>query len=412
MKILYVVPEGMDLGGIITSSENLMAGFREAGHQATFAFLKHNDARYGEPRGAQADQFVWSPHTEMFVHPVSGWRGNYFSTARPEEFIGAANNHDIVVWGALYGLLNDATKGRTAWARCITGHKRPQVFMVRDDHLEGRVPWAMAFAPYAAGWVGVQQCSFDSCAGLIAPRALVSSGHPPPHPKAFGDHKRHNRSLAVATWKPWKQGRTLLQAVPHLKHPLIVAGDGIEFRYMRSPEKARDRDFYPDGRRIWDVAFNDSKATYVGPITEEARDVLMLNSKLVVDTSYRQNSGQINRVVVEAMRHGCVPLAHPDFVDPMLEPGKHYVPIDLSSPETLASIVNNAMRGPLDEYRANGLALVSKFSRAEAAKAIVALAMHKTRGVGLKYARGKPDPDKLERGRAAFRAEFGGNLDD
>lgn len=416
-KVLYVVPPGNDLGGIITSSENLMAGFREAGHKAEFALLRSGSAREGAPRGALADQYIFSENTGMWVHPTAGWRGKSYSTDRPREFLDYANTFDVVVFGAMYGLNNGHTQGSSAWAACITDIEPPVVFMVRDDHLEERTPWVMAFAPYVAGWAGVQECSFDSCSALGSPSALIYSGHGEAHPDAL-KVRRNAQALALATWKPWKQGRRLLMAAPHMNNLLVVGGDGIEFRYMRSPDKARPRDFYPDGRRIWDVA-KAGHMRYLGPIREEERDALLLKSVAMVDLSYRENSGQINRVVIEAMRHGCIPVCDPRFISGdsggngrLFKAGVDYVAVDSrAEPKALAQSIDRAIGGygySVKKMREHNLSRVDEFSRKAAADSLVKLAKGKRAGV--LYAKASFDEQKLAQGRKAFAGIFGGEL--
>lgn len=406
-KVLYVVPDGNDLGGIITSSENLMQGFREAGHDASFMLLRHGQ-RSGEskPRGQHAHEYKLSDHTKMWTHTVHGWHGGYCTTMQPDEFLKYANEYDVVIWGAMYGLRNKATERTTDWARCITELTPPQVFMVRDDHLEKRVPWVMALAPYAAGLAGVQQCSFDSCEGLGTPRALIYSGHGPAHPKALTS-KRMKSALAIATWKPWKRGRQLLDAIPNLNNCVTVAGDGIEFRYMRSKDKARPKDFNDKGERIWDKAMNGGM-TYMGCVDENVRDGLMLNHTWLIDLSLRINSGQINRAVVEAMRHGLVPIADPRFIGREFEPWVNYLPIQADLPRASLARELNALMGStttLKRIRENNISIVDQFSRKTAAAQLVALAQGKK--AGAKWAKATIDSPKMERGVTAFYEIFG-----
>ena len=414
VKVLYVVPHGQDLGGIITSSEHLMQGFREAGHKATFALLRSGNARGSEPRGQHADDYIVGPGSGMLMHPVHGWRGPCYTTDNPDKFIALANEHDIVVWGALYGLRNSKTEGTTGWLRCITDHKAKNVFMVRDDHLEKRVPWAMAFAPFADGWAGVQQCSFESVAGLAAPTALIFSGHGPTDASVL--KKRRKGVLAVATWKGWKNPRIMLQSYAETwweQQPLTLAGDGIELRYMRSEEKARDKDYTPAGWKIWDGAVG-AGMNYVGSIQEEERDNLMRNHLFLADFSYRENSGQINRSVVEAMRNGCIPIADPRFISgnaegigELFRADVHYLPIHVKRDDVGEQMTKLLRTKPaiLNQMRQTNFDRVDAFSRKIAANELVKLGMGKW--AGFKYAKPEIDKDKIERGNAAFREIFG-----
>lgn len=412
-KVLYVIPPGQDMGGIITSSEQLMLGFKEAGHKPSFALLRSGGASGGQPRGQHALDYSIGPGTGLLMHPVHGWRGPCYSTSRPDEWLAYANTFNCVVFGALYGLRNKDTEGRSDWARCITGIKPPVVAMVRDDHLPSRTPWAMAFAPYVAGWAGVQQCSYDSIQGL-GRTALIFSGHGPAHPMAATAVRRWNTALAIATWKPWKRGRQLLQAWPAVAGMnLIMAGDGIELRYMRSKEKAREKDFNADGSRVWNAALA-AGVSYLGCVSEDTRDDLLLRCKFLIDASLRHNTGQINRSVVEAMRHGAIPICDPRFISgsddgsgELFTAYENYLPIRADAdPATLAGHITGHARAKrnLEDVRLRNLDLVELFSRRAAAAQLVKLALGKK--AGYKFSLGL-DPEKLARGRAAFAEIFG-----
>jgi hypothetical protein len=49
MKILFVVPGGNDLGGIITSTEQYIAGLKEAGNEVSFMTVSFNRYRHAGP---------------------------------------------------------------------------------------------------------------------------------------------------------------------------------------------------------------------------------------------------------------------------------------------------------------------------------------------------------------------------
>jgi glycosyltransferase involved in cell wall biosynthesis len=220
---------------------------------------------------------------------------------------------------------------------------------------------------------------------------------------------RKNRAVAVATWKPWKKGRAMLRAAVHTSMPLVVAGDGIEFRYMRSPDKARSRDFEPDGTRVWDNAIKAGVA-YRGCVTEDERDKLLSSSRFMLDMSLRFNSGQLNRVVVEAMRFGAVPIIDPRFVGSLLVENFNYLPMladddprDIGAALNKMSIIKPSV---LDKIREANYDLVDMFSRRTAAMALVNLGLGKK--AGHTYDKSPiVNHDKLAYGQASFKEIFG-----
>lgn len=332
-KILFVVPVGQDMGGIITSTEQYVKGMQEAGHTVTpiCAVFTAGDAPIGSaPRGKFADDYRPGEGTYWPLHPTGGWRSedriSLACEAGLDRFVKLAKAYDLVVWACLYSLRNEATEGRSDWLRAIKAAKGRNVFMVHDDHMPARYPWAFGLAKYAAGFVGVQPCSYDSLEGVTAPRSMVYTPIRKPPAKILPYDQRAGY-LSCQIWKPWKRADALVAAAPHMpKNSVWFAGDGIQLRYMRSPDKCP-----PRYEGLWDAAMKKQK--YMGVLSEADRDEEMRRCKYIVDLSLRHNSGQLNRVVQEAMAQGCVVIANPKFITgtrskPLFIPGVHYLPID------------------------------------------------------------------------------------
>jgi glycosyltransferase involved in cell wall biosynthesis len=437
LKIMFAVPEGEDMGGIISSSENLMAGFKELGHSVTFARVRSipSLAHTGRPDRENIREEDWSigEGSGYDFHPVQGWAGPYYSmtnSASVDKFIADAQQHDVVVWIAMYGFANNRTEGTTDWTRMLTGHGVPQVAFNHDDHLWTRQAWSCVFDDYVAGWAGVQHCSFDSLKGMKSPRAMISPGHDMSrlvkNPLPLGKRDRTMLSLQVA--KSWKKVDKLVAAVPYIRDAkVLLGGDGIELRYMRSKEKCKPRYLCtptvdPDatakmrGKRIWDNATASKNFEYVGTMSEERRDQLMRKTTLLVDLSTRANSGQLNRVVVESMMAGTVVVAVPDFLSGVRRetpfvPGTHYLPIDSGgTPREIAETLNSYMSMSPKEFRriqSNATELIQQYDRKLGAQHLIDLALRPSKKAGMAYAKGAPNEELLEKGRKDFATMFG-----
>lgn len=443
MKILYVIPNGEDLGGIINSSEHLMQGFREAGHEATFCLLTAPQSEVktyraaGDtsdyPRAKWQDSKTWvrSPHTGQWVHPVHGWKGPWISmVAGIDKFLRLASQHDVIVWGALFGLRNKHTEGNSRWIRFFSDTAKPTVVMVRDDHLQTRYPWIVALAPWITAWVGVQRVSYDICAG-IGRRAIVYSGHDVSPVDIDETQRRPARLFSCQTFKRWKRADRLIAAAPHLTKlgvQIDLAGDGIELRYMRSKEKVRlayvcslknDPDAWPAliGKPIWDNAVASQGFYYEGAVSESKRNEALLEASFFVDLSERPHStGQINRSVVEAIRHGVIPMATPQFISgnpegqgELFVANEHYVPVRTDyTPAQLAHFIKSVTGMPEKErqrMRDAGQQLIRRFDRHIAAEQLVRLASGES--IGWDYSEDPVDERLMARGRAMFREMFG-----
>jgi glycosyltransferase involved in cell wall biosynthesis len=395
MKIMYVVPDSMDLGGVLTSSEQLLQGFREIGAETEFRRISCSSRTSGDiqPSGKSAGVYAIGKGTGQPLHPLFGWRGPYsslWSAAARDEFLEDCAACDLVIWGALFGLRNKLSDGTTKWLEALRQIEAPQIAMIRDDHLVARYPWACVLP--IENWVGVQRASFASLEE--APwksRGIAYSGHGIEIDKAAraGSAKRPTMFLSVQNAKTWKRVDRLIATVPYLRkeHGVVLAGDGYALRYMRSAEKKRPQDYCtvkadPNasatlrGKPLWTNAIDHGKNfTFLGAITEERRDTEMLRARFVLDFSMRDNDGQINRVVVEAMRNGAIPVCVPSFVDPVLQPYVNYLPINpLMSPKEIAADLADYAAMPestLNEIRMRNFSAIWQFDRKTSAANLI-----------------------------------------
>lgn len=355
MNILFVVPGGNDLGGIITSTEQYILGLKEAGHDVSFATVGFN--RTGTrasgnrlPRGKFADDFTMGPGTGVLMHPTQGWRGeprwSLMHDGERQEFIKWAKMYDIIIWASMYGFRNPDTEGRTEWFEAIKKLKGKNVFFIHDDHLPERYPWAYALAPYARAMIGVQPCSYDSLQGVAAPRAMVYTPLAP-LPRQINPVTMRKGFFMCQVWKGWKNGDKLIAAAPKIRNTRITfAGDGIQLRYIRSLEKCP-----PRWAGIWTRAMK--RHSYAGVLQEAERDEYLRRQRFLVDLSLRHNSGQYNRICQEAMAQGCVVIADPRFItgtseDPVFKPNVHYIPI-YSDTDDIAKRLNEIYTSFPDE---------------------------------------------------------------
>lgn len=411
MNILFIVPGGNDLGGIITSTEQYVLGLKEAGHDVRFMTVGFN--RTGTrasgnrlPRGKFENDFTKGPGTGELMHPMQGWRGEpRFSLMEPgerAEFIKFAKTFDIVIWASMYGFRNPDTEGKMDWVEAITKLKGKNVFFIHDDHLPERYPWAYALMPFARAAIGVQPCSYDSLEGVAAPRAMAYTPLAP-LPAKIRSVDARSGFFMCQVWKGWKNGYKLIEAAPLMpKNSVTFAGDGIQLRYIRSKDKCP-----PRFAGIWDAAMK--KQRYVGVLLEGERDVYLSRSKFLVDLSLRSNSGQYNRIAQEAMAQGCVVIADPRFISGstnLFKPNLHYLPIDAElGGEAIAAKLRGIDRligkGEYVSIQAAARKLLRLFERKKLGAAIVEYAS--TGSVD-----NNPSKELLKRGRDEFQRVFGG----
>lgn len=350
MRILYAIPDGIDLGGIITATEAHLAGLREIGHDVKFVRFRDTQSRGTDrvrnKKGYDHDQWSVGEGSQLPMHPLLGWAGPYLSMndeSDISEFLVEARSYDLIIWGFLFGFKNANTMPDPKWRRLLDTPDAPAITILHDDHLWDRQAWIANLDGHAIkGWACVHHCSYHLSEGLRSPRALIFNGHDVSGlvDRKFKKYSQRKCLYSVQNAKPWKKVDKYVGMSRYLMEGLDgarLAGDGIELRYMRSKDKCKPQ-YMEDGRPIWDLAMASGRFDYVGPVGEAKRSHDMSRAKFLCDFSTRQNKGMFNRVFVEAAMQGCITLANPKFMSgvggealDLLRPGEHYLPVDTTA---------------------------------------------------------------------------------
>lgn len=372
MKIIYAVPEGSDLGGIITSSENLIAALRELGHAVEFVLLRPMKSEYivSEP---PETGYTIGEGTRRWMNPIYGWKGGlaYGINRRGFSlFVRDTAHADLIIWGSLYGLKTKETEDTQEWNLFFARIGVPMLAFVRDDHIPGRASWIGDLDGYIRGWLCVQPCSMKSVEHLHRPKYLVYSGHNTSVRTGGKYDTRSNLVSVIQSFKSWKNGDKVVAAVPKIRAKVVLAGDGIVRRYMTSQDK--NKYFNSEGKAIWPVALEHGME-YRKVIDEIERTLLLNRSKFLIDLSRRGTEGQINRIVVEAMLAGCIPICVSEFIEKAgFKPGVNFLP---TTPETVAHDVNfyldNINEETYNRIQSINYDFVNQFSRRVSAERII-----------------------------------------
>ena len=439
MKILYVIPDGIDLGGIITATEAHIAGLQEIGHDVTFIRLR--DTVTGGVQGRSrkknydSDQWAVSNYKGIEVHPLLGWTGPYYSMNNPRDISAVRNiiaSHELVIWGLLFGFKNDNTCADPIWMD-LFDEDTPAITILHDDHLWDRQAWIANLDKHAIqGWACVHHCSYHLSEGLRGRRALIFNGHDVSSlsRRTFRPWTIRKDVFSVQNAKPWKKVNKFVAMARHLGPRVgraLLGGDGIELRYMRSKEKCKDA-YKEGGVPIWQLAEESGRFKWLGPMGEAVRDSEMRVASFLCDFSTRKNAGMFNRVFVEAALQGCITLANPKFMSgqngeakDLLRPGRHYLPVDTElSPVEIAQQVTehvgNMTSRRYTEMQENLRDLcLYRFDRVMVARQLVELGLGKPTGFapGLEMSQlyysptGPGDKDKARRAFSDMMYNFG-----
>jgi hypothetical protein len=219
--------------------------------------------------------------------------------------------------------------------------------------------------------------------------------------------------------------------MPYIHGKVIVAGDGIERAYLTSPDKCRpeyhctkENDSYATedmiGKKIWDNAMATGNMAYIGFITEAKRDTILNRSKFLIDTSWTTTYGEhFNRVIVDAMRVGVVPIArnlgvsdHDHGTGTLFKVDRNYlmIPFD-ATPKQFGDHINkylNIDREKYEEIVQNNYEALKLFDRKKIAQQYIDLAFGKDAGYYEKNEIGSlaKDPKAISTGNKLWENHF------
>ena len=387
MKILLTHFQIQDYGGIVNYSENLATGLRDSGHEVSAIMLKNKGAT-GKPKSKDRElEPGWEPSCIAdWMHQKTGWEGMYQINYRTDhqEYLQMADECDLIIHVIPVPSCTKATKGDEDWLALYEAayYSTEQIAVIHDGNMQKLYPHILRICDYLSGIVCVHDASFNSCSVLPVRRTFI------PNPHLFKGSRRvpqiserRNGLVSLQTFKRWKRVDDLIRAIPRMDYftEKVICGGGIEYHYMTSPNKCKKEYLEEDGSRIWDNAL-EAGMQYLGYVTTEERDKLLRSYKLLVDPSwsktYSQHGSHFNRVMVEAMTHGCIPVCTDlGMKDSLLfKKDVNYLEIPYDcSPEYYGSQLDSWMEDEkkLDSIQQNNFEIMRIFDRKNVAQAIL-----------------------------------------
>lgn len=398
-----------NFGGIINHCEHLMAGLKELGHEVNFAYLKGNKTvKPVEIPSELKEGYEIGVGSGYPVHQGDGWIAPYYSYVVKEsidKFVEDANKHDLVIWQSIFGFKNKDTEKSKLWLPMIEQVKSKQIAIIHDANLKKLYPWIQMFEKHFTGLACVHPAAYDSADFMNVPRALILNpqdidGIPETPPF----EKRENKILSIQTFKRWKRVDDLVRSVPYMPGvKTLVGGYGMEAAYMMSKDKCKEeyyctKEYDPDAsedrlnKRIWENAENSGTFEYLGFISGSKRDEILATSKFLVDPSWSNTYGEhFNRVVIDAMRIGTVPIAvnygvsnNEEGMGVVLKAGVNYCMLKKSfTPKQYGEAIQEYCNMSEEQYRTiqlNNYELIKQFDRKVIAQHYVDLANQQATG--------------------------------
>jgi glycosyltransferase involved in cell wall biosynthesis len=398
MKILTVVHDFNNFGGIISHTEQLIAGFKDLGHETGFVYLRSTKSGGKFSSDYDSEGYDIGVGTGVPVHQGKGWRADYLSFINDDDvskFVKIANDYDVVVWQSIFGFKCQDSEGKQSWLRMFSEVKAKHVVIVHDGNLRKNYPWIHNIRQYISGLACVHPSAYNQAGAMEIPRALILNPQNITTRNTSSFEQKENTIFSLQTFKRWKRVDDLVAAVPYIEGNVIVAGDGIERAYMASKDKCKAEYFCtPDrdpnaseelsGKPIWSNALN-SGMEYIGFVSEQKRDEILNRSKFLLDPSWSKTYGEhFNRVVIDAMLMDVVPIArnlgvssNEDGVG-LLKPGINYLMIPWNAtPKQFGELCNSFLNMSKSEYQKiveNNREFVKQFDRKVVAQQYIDLA--------------------------------------
>ena len=369
MKIALVIHPIQDYGGIINHLETLALGLKNLGHKVNFHSLHYQNSfkQITEDedllRGTNSH---WHKGVFCAISQQSGWNAiphkhkllykNRSDRIRTKKVL---SKYDLIIWEIPVPTKSKANQGNYIWTKLYNFTNN--IAVIHDGNFLS-TPWIYEIKSKLLGLACVHDAAYNSAQNIDIPRSLILN------PQILNDvdckyfyNKKRKGFLSLQVFKGLKHVDDLIRSIPYMSNELIkiIAGGGIEQRYMVSKDKIKpkyicNKNNDPDvpdsyvGQPIWERA-TWSGMSYLGFVTPSLRDEILFNLRTFVDSSWTKKyddfGGHFNRTTIEAMMFGTIPLMT-DFgvtSDSIISPDKNYIVIPhKSTPKEYAKIVESA----------------------------------------------------------------------
>jgi hypothetical protein len=365
MKILFTLFEIQDFGGIAADLVFKKKGLEEAGHEVDIVYLRHSDkpnyVRRVVGAGRQGNYDIGGGIT---VNTLSGFYGvpvmSYASKRLMRKWWAFADRYDMVIH-EIPGP-NPAKTGAIdvkGYWRQVYDVETPQIISAHDAHFRDMYPHLIEVADKVRGISCTNPAGYVALEWFPGPRAFIGAPHPVLNWKklpAWED--RDPNAVCAHVWKAWKHMDQAVRSARYLEDAnLIMAGDGIERRYMTSVDKCK-----PKYKGVWARA-ERAGMDYKGMLTPSQLSKVYRNARVMVDCSWSAKFAKLNnhfnRSIIEGYNHGCVPIcvdinmAEPGMQVQMFQKGKtHFEIAHDATPRQLAELIDHVVNLPPEKAAA------------------------------------------------------------
>lgn len=389
MKICVALHSCMDLGGIINHTEQLIGGLQDLGHDVHLREMVWSVTAPGQSKKAD---MAYGP-SGIPHHQGKGWNFRReqripYKGAKMIQALCTLGEYDMIIWTVPVPPKNKLNIGNACWPHLYDLPSRvKQVAFVHDGNSKSNSGHLLAVQDHLSALCCVHPCALNGADFTNLPRALtLNPQHIPLRPKRPWDQKLPG-FVSMQTFKAWKHAHELVGAIRYMPAKKTmemrdIAGKGIEYQYLTSVDKCKEAYFHPDGERFWETAVANGMIHHDYWSADQVDDRL-IQSRILVDPSwsnrYSRIGGHFNRVVVDAMIRGCVPVARRlGMGDEFFVAGQHYIPIDenADAQEYADTVIaaGNMQERYAKQFRSNVTELLVLFDRRRIAQQVVDMA--------------------------------------
>jgi glycosyltransferase involved in cell wall biosynthesis len=355
MKILITIFEIQDYGGIVGDIELMIRGLQDHGHECKLIMLRNID-RDPYVRRDTVRQGSYESITGGQVNTLSGWYGievhGYGSGRRLKQWKALTDEYDLVI----HEIPGPKPDVKDHWLK-LYDINTPQIIVAHDANFREMYPHVALVADKINGIACTNHAGYVALEWFPAPRAFIGAAHKVLNRKIQTPWRdRMDTAVCAHVWKAWKHMDQVVRAAPYIQeygYHLVMGGDGIEGRYMRSKDKCKER-----YKGIWKRAMR-SGMEYRGLMTHSELFKVYRSAKVMIDMSWSKKfmalGNHFNRSIIESYNNGVVPICVRENMEDAVKaqvtlwkedgPKKNYVAVGNDcSPELLADTVSEVMK--------------------------------------------------------------------
>jgi hypothetical protein len=447
MKIGYVMHKGGTNGGFPQHAETIIHALKKLGHKVEFLliayldkvnvdFYKNKIKDYHEGRLLKEGspiKITKGIGTGLYYEPEGGWITPpipYKTSDQKKALKMKLESFDAVFWHTPFWFKQKESLLDTEWPMLLDLQNPVNIGFVHDANLRSNCAWMHFIDKYFDKIITVHPASYNSASMLKTARCMIFN----PQDMSCVDRNKNNFHtlkenkllFSLNNWKASKHIDDLLRASGHFSSGIksIVAGGGIEFRYLCATDKCKEeyytnKKYDPDLKdeyvknpiRLYDYSLKNNCEFPIW-LTEKERDDILGRTSFYVDTAWYQINKEIgshfSRTLVEAMMHGVVPIArnlglsnNEEGIGEIFKPNENYIMIPWNaSPKEFAEIVNKSFNMSEREYNRivqNNYDLLEHFDMMNVARQYEDVIEGKPTGWFGKYETGTPNKKFIQK---------------